>query len=96
MRPILALAALPLVLAACETGTMTATQPGATTPGGLPENVLSLAAPYQDVNSARLDEVTGCYSYLHRGPVESTYLPLRTIDGRPICARAPEDIAVAN
>ncbi|WP_298498261.1 hypothetical protein [uncultured Maritimibacter sp.] len=94
MRLTLALAALPLFLAACETGTMTS--PPAALPGALPENVLALAAPYQDVNSAVLDEVSGCYNYLHRGPVESTYLPLRTVDGRPICARQPEDIAMAN
>ena len=96
MKPTLALAALPLFLAACETGMMMSPQPEAAAPGALPENVLSLAAPYQDVSSAVLDEVSGCYNYLHRGPVESTYLPLRTVDGRPICARQPEDIAMAN
>jgi hypothetical protein len=30
----------------------------------------------------------GCYWYRYVGPVETTYLPLRTIEGRPICTRA--------
>ncbi|MEQ8365066.1 MAG: hypothetical protein RIB61_00010 [Roseicyclus sp.] len=52
----------------------------------LPEGVLALVAPGQDVNSARI-EADGCYWYLHRGPVESTYLPLLTRENRMICTR---------
>ncbi len=54
---------------------------------GLPEEVLALVAPGQDVNSVRL-EADGCYWYLHNGPVESTYLPLLTRDQRMICVTA--------
>ena len=32
----------------------------------------------------------GCYWYEHVGPVETTMLPLRTAEGRPICT-ATED-----
>ena len=54
-------------------------------PDIIPEQVAALAAPYQDVSTARLLPRDGCYWYLHHGPVETTLLPLRTIDGRPIC-----------
>ena len=57
-----------------------------TDPDIIPEQVAVLAAPYQDVSTARLLPRDGCYWYLHQGPVETTLLPLRTIDGRPICA----------
>lgn len=56
----------------------------------LPEGVLAIAAPYQDLNAVRIDEGNGCYVYRHIGPVETTFLPLRTVDGRPICTRLPE------
>ena len=59
-----------------------------TTPPGqtveLPEEVLGLIAPGQDASTARL-EADGCYWYLHRGPVESVYIPLLTRDQRMIC-----------
>ncbi|PZX12476.1 hypothetical protein LX81_03580 [Palleronia aestuarii] len=59
--------------------------------GALSEDVLeqlsAVAAPYQDLNSARLRPEDGCYWYRHVGPVETTLLPLRTIEGRPICAQ---------
>jgi hypothetical protein len=51
----------------------------------LPENVQELAAPYQDLSTARINPDDGCYEYLHRGVVEDTYLPLRTPQGNPIC-----------
>ncbi|REC52742.1 hypothetical protein DRV84_15205 [Rhodosalinus sediminis] len=51
----------------------------------IPEQVAALAANYQDISTARLLPRDGCYWYLHEGPVETTLLPLRTIDGRPIC-----------
>ncbi len=55
-------------------------------PDIIPEQVAALAAPYQDVSTARLLPRDGCYWYLHEGPVETTLLPLRTVNGRPICA----------
>lgn len=76
----------PLLLAACATTTTT------TSPEGyiaeLPEGVLAIAAPYQDLTTVRIDPVDGCYVYRHVGVVEATFLPLRTRDGRPICTRA--------
>lgn len=86
-KPILMLAALTVTLAACDVPTTT---------GGvsdLPEEVLALVGPYQNTSNVRVNELDGCYEYLHAGPVESTYLPLRTKDGRPICTRAPEEQA---
>lgn len=68
-----------IALAACS-GTYT---------GSLPENVAAIAAPNQDVSTAFLKEADGCYWYLYSGPVETTELPLRNVDGRPICTRAP-------
>lgn len=52
------------------------------------EAVATLAAPYQDLQTARLRPEDGCYWYLHAGRVETTLLPLRTSDGRPICTAA--------
>jgi len=54
-------------------------------PEAVPEAVVEMAAPYQDVSTARVLPEDGCYWYSHSGPVETTLLPLRTVDGRPIC-----------
>ncbi|MFP7671832.1 hypothetical protein ACG74X_00610 [Marivita sp. S0852] len=87
------LVALGLImgLAGCET------QPGSTGSAGqsmsfspLPEQVLAIAAPNQNLGAARLDPADGCYWYRYTGPVETTWLPLRTVGGNPICARQPE------
>ena len=56
----------------------------------LPEGVLAIAAPYQDLQAVRINPVDGCYVYRHVGPVETTFLPLRTTEGRPICTRPSE------
>lgn len=80
-----ALALTVLVLGACAApydGT-------ASGPAGegvtIPQAVVDIAAPYQDLTTARLRPEDGCYWYLHAGPVETTSLPLRTPDGRQIC-----------
>ena len=78
----------PLLLAACAAPAPTATPEGYILE--LPEAVIAMAAPYQDLNAVRLDPTTGCYVYRHVGPVEITMLPLRTREGRPICTRPPE------
>lgn len=57
--------------------------------GNVPESVVALAAPDQDVSTARLRPGDGCYWYEHNGPVEVTLLPLRTANGNPICAARP-------
>ncbi|MGR3757396.1 MAG: hypothetical protein ACU0AT_09260 [Tranquillimonas sp.] len=65
-------------------------QSSAPTPGfveTLPEEVIALAAPYQNLQAVRLAE-DGCYWYQHIGQVETTMLPLRTVGGQPICYRA--------
>ena len=73
-----------LTLGACTaTGGSGAMRVGA---DALPEAVVSRAAPWQDLTSAALLPADNCYWYLHQGPVETTMLPLRTVDGRPICA----------
>ncbi len=57
---------------------------------GVPEGVAAIAAPYQDLKAVRIDPSDGCYVYRHVGPVETTFLPLRSVDGRPICTRLPD------
>jgi len=59
----------------------------------LPEAVVAIAAPYQDLETVRIDPSDGCYTYRHAGPVETTFLPLRSTEGRPICTRLPDDAA---
>lgn len=68
----------PAILAGCA-------ETGAT--GNLPDEVVAMAAPNQDLASARVLPEDGCYWYNHKGPVETTLLPLRTTSGRPICTR---------
>lgn len=90
----LRLTVLPLFLlaAACETAPI---ETAGSDPGfisELPEGVVAAAAPFQDLTSVIVRPEDGCYWYRHTGPVETTFLPLRTRDGRPICARAPETV----
>ena len=72
------IAAEMLVMAGC-------TAPSAGPIGNVSEAVVALAAPGQDLATARLLPEDGCYWYEHRGPVETTLLPLRTVNGNPIC-----------
>lgn len=53
----------------------------------VPDEVSSIAASFQDLSTARVRPEDGCYWYTHRGPVETTELPLRTVNGNPICTR---------
>ncbi|WP_113910497.1 hypothetical protein [Roseovarius dicentrarchi] len=80
----------PFLLAACEEieGTSAATSERFIT--DLPPSLRELAAPYQDLSAVRLDPASGCYVYRYRGPVETTMLPLRTTDGRPLCVKKAE------
>lgn len=52
---------------------------------GISEAVAARAAPGQDLSTARLLPEDGCYWYEHRGPVETTLVPLRTVGGAPLC-----------
>lgn len=72
------------VLAACTPVSDQSAVPGSQ----LPEDVLAIVGPGQDLASARLVPETGCYVYEHRNPVETTLLPLRTAEGNPICLQA--------
>lgn len=60
------------------TGDATGTDP-------IPEAVLAMAAPYQNLGAIEFRPEDGCYWYWHDGPVETTLLPLRTPQGNPIC-----------
>ncbi|MDC0738812.1 hypothetical protein N6L24_11010 [Cognatishimia sp. SS12] len=85
MKSTFALLIALTTVAACQTtGTLSS--------GGfireLPEGVLEIADPSQDLTAVTLREEDGCYWYRHVGPVETTLLPLRNKEGRPICTRA--------
>ncbi|TDT72697.1 hypothetical protein BDE40_3549 [Litoreibacter halocynthiae] len=56
----------------------------------LPEGVLEIVAPFQDLKAVQINPLDGCYEYRHIGKVETTFLPLRAKNGRPICTRFPE------
>ena len=77
----LALSAALLTLGACAAPI----EPVADEQPDLTERLAAIAAPHQDVQTARLRAEDGCYWYSHVGPVETTMLPLQTVDGRPIC-----------
>lgn len=77
-----------LLLGACSASIDGIGGLGTSAGGHVPEVVVALAAPHQDVQSARLREEDGCYWYRYTGPVETTLLPLRTVDGRSICTEA--------
>lgn len=53
----------------------------------LPEGVALIAASYQNLQEVIFKPEDGCYWYRHVGPVETTMLPLRTVEGRPICTQ---------
>jgi len=57
----------------------------------LPEEVVAISASYQNLQAVRLLPEDGCYWYQHVGPVETTLLPLRTVEGRPICTRVASE-----
>lgn len=82
-----------LLLAGCEASGVTQAGASADYIQTLPEGVLAVAAANQDLSAVKIDPVDGCYVYRHVGPVETTFLPLRTTEGRPICSRPPEDAA---
>ncbi len=84
-----------LLLAACATPNGSGNDPMAPRPiEELPEAVAAVVAPNQNLSQVRIMPDDGCYWYQWAGPVETTYLPLRTRDGRMICTR-PEGEEVA-
>ena len=86
-KALLSASLMLVTLAACEP-VPTGDTGGASGPAvAVPESVSSIAAPFQDLSTARIRMSDGCYWYTHEGPVETTELPLRTPGGNPICTR---------
>jgi len=52
--------------------------------------VVAAVSPSQDLRFVRIDPIDGCYVYRHVNVVETTFLPLRTAKGNPICSRPKE------
>lgn len=75
--------------------TLTACGPASVGSGGfmrdVPEDVVAIAAPNQNLQSVKLKEEDNCFWYEHKGPVETTLLPLMSKRGRHICMRPAED-----
>ena len=73
-----------LLLAACEP-----TPPENASPflEELPEGLAEVADPSQNLDAVLILPEDNCYWYAHTNAVETTYLPLRTLDGRPICSQ---------
>jgi hypothetical protein len=93
MKKTAMLGAALVALAACAempTDLGGATTPS--TPSGVPQEVLDIAAPFQNLDTIVLMD-DNCYWYEHRGPVETTLLPLRTTRGNTICQAAPAEAA---
>lgn len=89
---VLPLGCVAVLLAACDipNTSLQGTTNGATSVSYLsevPEGVVALAAPNQDLTTVQIDPADGCYVYRHVGPVETTMLPLRATNGRPICSQ---------
>ena len=86
MRHITQLAVTLLVLAACA--------PSSTRDDGflreVPEEVITRAAPNQNLNAVTILEDDGCLWYQHVGPVETTLLPLMSRNGRHLCTAPAE------
>lgn len=86
-QPIL-LSGILLALGACSMPIAPANNNSTGFINELPEGVALIAAPYQNLQEVILKPEDGCYWYRHVGPVETTMLPLRTVEGRPICTEA--------
>lgn len=54
----------------------------------LPEEVLAIVGPNQNVHAVVMSQEDGCYWYQHVNAVEATLLPLLSTEGRRICWRA--------
>lgn len=63
-------------------------------PYPIPDAVIAIAGPDQDLMTARLDPTDQCYWYYHTGRIETTLVPLRAANGNQICnARTDGNIA---
>ena len=77
-----------VLLTACEDSAGGSANAPAPVIAELPESVAAIVASGQDLTSVQIDPIDGCYVYTHAGPVETTLLPLRAKNGRPLCTRA--------
>ena len=93
-RPILLSIAL-LALGACTIPLSQETDRSTGFIEELPEGVAMIAAPYQNLQEVMLQPEDGCYWYRRAGPVETTMLPLRTVEGRPICTQGAVEPQIA-
>lgn len=84
-------ACAPLLLAACDELPGQTGAPSDNFINPLPENVASLAAPGQNLKAVKIASDSGCFVYRYAGPVETTFLPLRTRQGNPICTEQPAE-----
>lgn len=83
-----------LMLGACDVVSVSTSSTDPRFIEELPEAVIAVAAPFQNLDAVVLLPEDNCYWYNHTGPVETTLLPLRTTQGRPICAARPEPAPV--
>jgi len=79
----------PLLLAGCDEMATTGGGPSNQFIGTLSPDLLAIADPRQNLNAVKIDPVDGCFVYQYQGPVETTFLPLRSTEGRPICSQRP-------
>lgn len=84
------LGGVALLVTACAEVQTSSTAGVSASMSQIPDSVRELAATNQDLTDVRIDPDNGCYVYRHTGPVETTYLPLRAANGRPICSRAAD------
>ena len=87
---VLVLGFAALLMGACSEVQNTSNRPADGFMNELPEGVLAIAAANQDLTAVRIDPADGCYVYRYVGPVETTFLPLRAANGRPICSRSAD------
>ncbi|TNC04184.1 hypothetical protein [Paracoccus marcusii] len=79
-----ALAVTLLVAAGCTAPTVESST-AQTSLYPIPDAVVALAGPNQDLTTATLVAEDDCYWYYHVGPVERTLVPLRAANGNHIC-----------
>lgn len=80
----------PLLLAGCDEVTTSGAGPSNQFMSTLSPELLAMVDPRQNLNAVKIDPADGCFVYQYAGPVETTFLPLRSKDGRPICSHRAE------
>ncbi len=83
-----AIAMALLTAAGCTTRTAE-TVVETSSPYPIPNEVVAIAGPNQDLTTATLVAEDDCYWYYHAGPVETPLVPLRAANGTQICNVRP-------